>query len=332
MTRNKSKTHQWLETIQYRRKLEQGEKRELIQLEKGFKGEVTMDAKVEKFLEKDFVVIDDLTLEYQGVVVQIDKIIIAGNTIYILDMKNYYGGYCLRGNNWYHEGEILTHNILEQLRRAVRLVSKLLKANHIYLEVKGVLAFIAPEGQVTVEDTIPEIVLSYADINLWLNQLNQEKFYSSHRKIEKVFRQYEIEAYPCRYRTQLAELRPGICCPHCHHFHMTETEFTMDCSCGHIEVKAKAYLRTVCEYGVLFPEKNLYRKDLLKFFGEGANLQYLNKILLKYFTPIQISPKRSLGHINKGTSFEYWFKDQTEHWKNLEKRKTWIPRHKSPHH
>jgi len=42
---------------------------------------------------------------------------------------------------------------------------------------------------------------------------------------------------------------------------------------------------------------------------------------MEYFTPIQIKSKRSLGHINKGMNFEYWFKDQKEQLNNLEKKK-----------
>lgn len=98
--RHKSEKQQWLETISYQRRLNRNEQAELSKLQK-LSGEVRMDEKTQRFLAKKLIILDDLTLKYQKTVVQIDKIILAGNTVYVIDMKNYYGAYTFSQNNWY---------------------------------------------------------------------------------------------------------------------------------------------------------------------------------------------------------------------------------------
>lgn len=329
--RQKSKKNQWLETIQHRRKLSKEEKEELIRLEKGFDGESEMDRQVNKFLAEDILILDDITLEYHGSLVQIDKIIIVGNILYLIDMKNYQGNYRLENNNWYYEGKILPYNILEQLRRAVRVVIGILQDHGVLLEVKGVLAFTNRNSCITIKDSISEIVLQHADIDLWLSRLNQQSHQSCYA-CKTILRQYTVEPYPCDKRTHLNELQPGICCPNCHGFSMTESEYVMTCSCHFVEVKEKSYARTICEYGVLFPDKDLRWKDLLLFFGSKVNTRYLKKILEIYFTPIRISKKRNLGHINKGVIFDYWFADLIDHFEQMKNRKHWKSRHNEKHY
>ncbi|HLQ40468.1 MAG TPA: nuclease-related domain-containing protein [Tetragenococcus sp.] len=98
--RHKSEKQQWLETISYQRRLNRNEQAELSKLQK-LSGEVRMDEKTQRFLAEKLIILDDLTLKYQKTVVQIDKIILAGNTVYVIDMKNYYGAYTFSQNNWY---------------------------------------------------------------------------------------------------------------------------------------------------------------------------------------------------------------------------------------
>src|SRR5699024_3509514 len=104
---------------------------------------------------------------------------------------------------------------------------------------------------------ISETVLTHNEIDLWLNQLNNFSFRPVYLKCEKILRYYEISSYPCLYRTDLTKLKTGIGCPRCHQFTMKEEEDCMYCSCDHVEVKTKSYLRTICDYEMLFPDRVL---------------------------------------------------------------------------
>ncbi|HLQ41202.1 MAG TPA: nuclease-related domain-containing protein [Tetragenococcus sp.] len=322
MERRKSKKHQLLQTIQSRCELAQIERQELDRLEKGFQGELRMDQMVNEFLTGEIVVIDDLTLKYKGSLVQIDKIIIAGNTLYLIDMKNYRGNYILQNNNWYCGDKLLTANILEQLRRAVRLLIQLLQENQLYLKVVGVLAFVGLDGTVVVKDSVSEIILQYGDISRWLYRLNQEQTYLKYPNCEMIIRNYQVDPYSCEYRVEMADLTKGICCPKCHEIGMKEHWYKLSCSCGYTQAKLVGYLRTISEYGVIFADKDLSRKDLRLFFGEGVNDDYLRRVLIKYFE-LKSKAARASSYVNKGILFEYLFENQRELFVKINQRAGW---------
>lgn len=323
--RKKSKKQQWLEVMQYRRELTVIERKDLVRLTKGFAGERRMDQLVAEFLGGKVVVLDDLTIEYQGTLVQIDKIIITATTIFVIDMKNYSGKYIFRDNNWYCGNQLLTSNILEQLRRAVRAIVGILRDHRIYLQVTGVLAFVGLEATVSVESPITEIVLQYGDIARWLYQLNQNQSFWEYPNCEEVIRNYQVESYPCEFKADLAELKPGICCPKCHQMNMVEHWYKLSCSCGHLEAKKIGYLRTVSEYGVIFHDKDIRRKDLRIFFGPQVNDRYLKRLLAEYFHLNKKKSKAS-GYLNRGISFEYLFEDKKEEFERMKLRVNWKER------
>lgn len=324
--RRKSHELQWLETLGKRKQLNEEQRRALQRSQKGFVGERQMDKLVETFLPEITAIIDDITLKYQSTVVQIDKILLVGTTVYIIDMKFYQGDYILQYNSWQRNGKKLPTNILEQLRRAVRVVENIFKENQIDLKVKGVLAFLNPESNIYVEDTVPEKILAVNELPLWLLEL--KKYFSDERYLhwQSVLFQYQIDGYRTKRQLTLEEekhLQKGICCPRCHQFNTRQNKHTVVCSCGYEEVKATAYVRTITEYGVLFHDRYLSLKELKAFFGKDLQEIYLKYILKTYFIAIQSTVKKRFGHENKGIIFDYWFEDDMEHFNQLEQRKMW---------
>jgi len=324
--RRKPHDLQWLETVDKRKQLNEEEQRALQRLQKGFLGEQQMDKLVENFLAGKVTVIDDITLQYQSVIVQIDKILVVGNIVYIIDMKFYQGNYILQNNSWQRGGKKLPTNILDQLRRAVRVLENIFKEQQMNLQVRGVLAFLNPDSNIEIKDNIPEKVLTFNEIPLWLLELNKQALEERYPHLQSVLFQYQIEDFRTKRQLTLDEekhLQKGICCPRCHQFHTRQDKHTVVCSCGHKEVKAIAYTRTVTEYGVLFHDRALSLKELKTFFGKDLQLFYLKYILKTYFVAIQSTTKKRFGHKNKGVLFDYWFEDDMDYFKQLEKRKSW---------
>ncbi|AYW46445.1 NERD domain-containing protein [Tetragenococcus koreensis] len=317
---------QWLETVGQRKQLSEKERWDLQRLQKGVLGEKQMDKMAETFLSGKITAIDDITLQYQSSIVQIDKILLIGSIVYIIDMKFYQGDYTLQDGSWQRNGKKLPTNILEQLRRAVRIIENILKEQGIQLQVKGVLAFLDPESNIQIKDDIAETILTFNKIPLWLTKLNQQSSDERYPHWKSILFQYQINDFRTKYKLTHAEaeqLQKGICCPRCHQFQTTPKRHTVHCSCGYVEAKATAYVRTICEYGVIFHDQDLKLKDLKNFFGKNVQETYLKYILKKYFTVIQKSTKRSIGHRNEGILFEYWFENKMDYFNNLEKRKNW---------
>lgn len=171
--RKKSYELQWLEVLNKRNELTTEEKNQYQRLQRGYFGEKDFDKMCQFFLTKKQDTIDDITLKCQTNTVQIDKIIASANVLYIIDEKFYRGAYQFQNNQWIAGSNVLTNNIYEQLRRAVRVIKKILHEENIKMDVKGILSFINPESEVQIIDNVEETTLSYAQIVPWLITLNQ---------------------------------------------------------------------------------------------------------------------------------------------------------------
>jgi len=286
----------------------------------GYLGEIYLDQLVQIFGEK-FEYLDDLTLVFKETTVQIDKIFIVNNTIFLIDMKYYQGHYIFQNNNWYKNGKILLKNIFEQLRKAQRVVQNIFDQHHLPLKVEGVLAFMNPDATIEIMDNVAEKVLFYQDIPNWLYELNTYKTTSDVKNWKAILQHYCVPAFKSQKRIPIEDIKyfkKGICCRSCHGFQTSENHNFIVCSCGHREPKVTACARTICEFGVLFHDRELKRKELQLFFGDSINPRYLAFILSKYF-PVA---KRA-GHMstrkNKGILFEYWFEDEMDYFHSLEK-------------
>lgn len=324
--RKKPHDLQWLETLSYRKQLDEQQRWAKQRLERGFIGESRMDAIVKTFLSGKTMVLDDITLKHHDNIVQIDKLLTVGKRLCIVDMKFYQGNYRLAHNNWYREGKILPTNILEQLRRAERIVTSILKENQVNIQVEGVLAFMNPESNIQIEDEISETTLAFSDIPSWLLEQNKNEFNEDYRKVLTILKQYQITSYRTKRTLALEEmdqLQSGICCPKCHQFDIHQNKHTVTCSCGYVEAKDTAYTRTICEYGVIFHDQDLKLKELKKFFGKQVQEIYLKYILKKHFVVIPKTDKKNIGHKNEGILFDYWFENKMEYFNRLEKRKNW---------
>lgn len=324
--RKESHELQWLETVSQRKQLTEEQRRALQRLQKGLLGEQQMDQLAEMFLSGKVLVIDDITLRYQNTVVQIDKLLIIGNTIYVIDVKFYQGNYILQNNSWIFGGKFLTTNILEQLRKAMRVIVNIFREQQIDLEVKGVLAFLNPKSSIQIKDQIPETVLSFNEIPAWLLGLNQQTANEYYYDCQSVLFQYRIDNYRSQRTLSIEEekqLQKGIRCSRCHQLKVVDKRHTVRCDCGYVEPKETAYTRTICEFGVIFHDQDLKLKKLKEFFGEQVDEHYLKYILKRHFVSIKSTPKKKFGHQNKGIIFDYWFEDKIRYFKKLEKRIDW---------
>lgn len=118
----------------------------------------------------------------------------------------------------------------------------------------------------------------------------------------------------------MEKLDKGICCERCGQCSLIEKRHTVICQCGHIEVKEKAYVRTICEYGVLKNGQDIDKQGLKKLINQGNN-RYLKYILNKHFTLMNAGPNSR--YVNHGEIMEYWFSEKEEYFNKLERRLKW---------
>ncbi|HLQ40516.1 MAG TPA: nuclease-related domain-containing protein [Tetragenococcus sp.] len=310
---------QQLFLLQQRARLDNYQKNIYLRLSKGYRGEMKMDQLFERHAEK-VEYLDDLTLHFQGTTVQIDKLALSKDTVQIFDMKFYQGKYSFENGEWYYGNQLLAHNILEQLRQAVRLVKGVFTQAELDLKVVGILAFMNEAAEIIIQDEIAETILQHDQIASYLASLKPTKNWKWKKVLQPFMRPAINQPLT---NIQLKNLKKGICCRHCHSLNTYESRYTLNCQdCGHKEPKQTAYNRTICEFGCLFPAEELKKGRLIEFFGKNVNISYLNRTLRKYFELIKNTGPTS-AYVNKAVSFEEWFAADSNHFQTLEKRTQW---------
>lgn len=240
--------------------------------------------------------------------------------LWVVEIKNYQGNYQYKNNCWTVNENILSNNICEQLSRACRITQQILNQEGIKMTVKGVFVFINPRSEVKIVDPVNELVLSPNQIPQWLTSLKAPS--------NSVAWQSAIEKYCiANYRTtrittaeRFAKLKKGIRCPNCGSFATKKQHYyTLECSCGCFQVKEKAILRTISEYGIIRHDISLKKKDVHEFIGKEYSLVYIETLLKKHFKRID----GTYCYENKGVSFDIWFGDKKEYFDSMDNRLFW---------
>lgn len=327
--RKKTQELQYLETMKKRLGLTQRERRQLEKLEKGYEGEVKLDQIQTELTGSLLPTMDDVWLKTDRTCVQIDKLLVVDSIVYVVDAKNYSGVYHFSTNETLRNGVPLQENILEQLHNAMRAVKRTFLKEGVTLEVCGVLIFMNDMATIQVADDVADLILTTATLELWLQHL-AEKVRGADRYLGKKALENNLSsAFKCKWT--LAEnrqkfIRPGLQCCKCGCQNLIETSYTMHCPrCNYDEPKETAYVRTICDFGVLFHKEDLKVKPLLKFMGRSVNEVYLRKMLKKHFK-IKIKMGRNACYYNKGETFEYWFEEKKDYFESIEHRINWISR------
>lgn len=325
--RRKSHELQWLELLFNRGGLNGDEIEQVQKLQRGFQGEVEFDKLFDLIFSERVHSIDDLTLRHKQQTVQLDKLFCVNNTLYVVDMKNYRGHYSYEDGTWKAGQSILSHNILEQLRRAVRIVKAILFEANIELNVQGVLVFMNPESTIELRETVKEKTFLYGEMLSWFLDLRSSLDRTENTDWIKVLHTFSINGYKTRRtcsQERFDRLTRGIMCSECGGFQMKERKYTVSClNCGFIEVKETAYVRTICEFGLLMHDQNIRKIELKKFIGGKNHDDYLKKILVKHFK-LETEKTRQSRYENRGMLFDLWFKNKQRYFNKIEERKKWV--------
>lgn len=324
--RLKSRKFEWLEIMQTRGNLTVEEQQDLRRLQKGRQGEIEFDQMFEQILGSKVEFLDDIEIEFEGNRMQMDKVFASGNVLGFIDIKNYSGEYVYENNTLKIGSRRLAEDCFEQARRSRRIGEQLLAFHGMPMRIVSVLVFINENGNVRINQEVPEIVLNYAEIPQWLLKLKRQARMPVVKHWQKMLachqpQRYEINASCSPER--FAKLKKGICCSKCHGFDLTLTRFHLSCKrCGQIEVKKTAYYRTIKEYGIILHHLPLQRKELVKFFGENYSPNSIKDVLLEYFTPLDLKIKDG-RYINDGKSFSETVSEHPQIFEKLQKRLHW---------
>lgn len=252
-------------------------------LEKGYEGELKSDVWL-RGLTDEWLILNDLLLEYNGSKFQIDTLIIAYEKIYLLDVKYFEGDYSIKDNKWYNPADVLQKNPLHQLERCETLLKKLLHNLGYDFPIESYLIFNNLEFHLYTTSINPAIIFP-TQLNRFLKKLNTRpvKLYKKHFQLaEQINARHIVESPYSRLPSYTYEsLKKGILCLNCKTFFSDESLVCKKCGC--IEDGEAAILMSIKEYMLLFPERKITTNDIYDWCGRIKSKKAIRRVLSKYF-------------------------------------------------
>lgn len=260
------------------------DKRYLINLQKGYNGERLFDEIVNKVLDKEVIVLNDLLLVSKGTTFQVDSIIITSHTLYIFEIKNYSGKYIRNSDGLSTiQGQDVA-NPLIQLSRMESFINQLLKDWSSTSKVEANVMFINPTFSLynaKVDDPIllPNQIESYLeDLNSRSRLLSKEQHYLANR-----FRKLEKKDAPMQKQLpyySYDELKKGLSCKNCGSFDLLITQRSCCCkACFFKSSVAEVILENIEEMQFLFPELKMTTTTVNEWCGDIIHFRKIRKIL-----------------------------------------------------
>jgi len=280
----KSKLHRALEALDKRMVLPDEEKEHLLNIQKGFNGEVPFDVLAKKLLKIDALVLNDLMFTVKGSSFQVDKVIITGDTFHLIEVKNYEGNYQFDGRKFLTlSGKEIT-NPLTKFNETTRKMRELLNKWNVNLAFEPVLVFVNPAF--TLYNAPPTIPIVYpTQIEAFFSRLNQRSSSltnKTHSCAERLLQEHQDEA---AFQRKLPEynfesLTKGLWCVECDFPDLKITQRSCTCqSCGHKASVNETLLWHIEEFRLLFPDWKVTRNIVFEWCGGQISMWLIQKIL-----------------------------------------------------
>ncbi|MBT2639524.1 NERD domain-containing protein [Bacillus sp. ISL-39] len=263
------------------------DKFQLWTMEKGFTGEMIFDRMTENLAEERYI-IDDLLLQVNNSYFQLDKVIIAQDGVYLIDVKYHEGDYYLDGDKLYSVRTSREYkNPVIQLTRSETLFRQLLQNLKMNQLVRASVIFNNPEFTLYQAPMDQPIILP-TQVNRFLKELNctPSKLDDSHKKLAQALLSLHQVKNP--FATQPAyqydQLEKGMYCRECGSLNTEVNDYDLVCGkCGKQERIEKAIVRHIEEIKVLFPEKKITTQIVYEWCNRKVSRRTFLRVLKKHY-------------------------------------------------
>lgn len=267
--------------------LSQNERQQYCNLKKGYEGERRFDSLTECLSDK-FLILNDLQLESNSSLFQMDTLLITQDILIPCEIKNYEGDYIYENDNFYKcttKREIT--NPLHQLNRIETLLRQFLQKHGYPFAIKGFLTFINPKFFL-YQAPQNEKMIFWPQWGNFLKYLHEQpsRLNKHHHKLAKflVESHHHDPPYSKLPPYQYELLRKGILCPKCFSFMSNHTQRKVICEqCGQSETMESAVVRSVEEFKILFPEKEISTDQVYDWCKIIQSKRIIGRILKKNF-------------------------------------------------
>ncbi|WP_082193437.1 nuclease-related domain-containing protein [Bacillus rubiinfantis] len=276
-----------LEYLHTRMDLSNEDEQYLVNLRKGYEGEVAFNSLTEK-LTCNCLVFNGLLLEFNNTKFQIDSLIALENEFYLIEVKNFEGDFYYKNGLFYSMNGKERKDPLVQLERCSSLFRQLLQSlGFSRLRLEPSVVHVNPEF--TLYQASPEAPIIFpSQVHRYLTKINKisSTLNRKHEMLAGKFLSRHIEEDPYAQLPPYtySELRKGLICANCHSFLTNvSVKFCVCGKCGHKETVESAVLRGVEELKLLFPDVRITSKLVFDWCGVVGSQKTIKRILERHF-------------------------------------------------
>ncbi len=258
-------------SLRIRKALEEKDENYYMYLEKGWLGEKQFDELL-LGLTNDHLILNNLLLEVNNTLFQIDSLLITQNRINIFEVKNFEGDIYTDGDHWHLLSGKEIKNPLTQVSRSESLFRQLLQELRFKLTVESEIVFINPEFYL-YQAPVKGPFVFHAQLGRFMKKIDNlatGKITGGHLRLVEKLVSLHIKDSPYKRLPvyNYEELEKGIVCKRgCSFMDVANPNYLVCPSCGELEPKESAVLRSVKELSLLFPERKITTNQVIEWCG-----------------------------------------------------------------
>lgn len=288
--RTESKELIILRTVNSRKQLNYEEEKHFFNIEKGFLGEKQFDEWLQPVLN-DRILLPDMQFMRNSNFTQIDTILLTSQLNYLFEVKNYEGDFILEGDNLNRTDGIDFKNPLIQMKRNEPLVRNVFQSLGCNIPLVSLTVFVNPQFHLyNAPQNLP--IIYPAQLPRFIEKINQKPSHLDRTQIDLakklVSRTLAENPYERLPVYEYEELKKGIVCPGCGSIYTEYVKSFLKCNfCKGRENSHSAVLRTIKDFKLLFPDKNLTMSKAIEWCSIVKSTITMHKILTSNFNLIK---------------------------------------------
>ncbi|PGT82456.1 nuclease-related domain-containing protein [Bacillus sp. AFS040349] len=274
--------------LKHRMAFTDGELKKFQADEKGFQGECLFDELINQSPVSTYLQLNDLLLEWRNSTFQIDSLFISPHKIYLFDIKNYEGEFYIEGNRWYLSSGNEIKNPIPQIQRSESFLRPLIQTLGINLPIEASVIFVNPNFTLYQATRNLPLILP-TQISSFIKRLGSVSMNSSGQLIDLAKKlasmHIEISPYDGMHIPEYTyeSLNKGVSCLKCGSLSVGLDGRGLMCErCGVKEGLHAGIMRTIVEYRVLFPNRQITVSAANDWCGLGMTRLRMQKILKEH--------------------------------------------------
>lgn len=287
--RTKPKELTILELLNKRIGLTSKDKQHYVSLKKGYEGEIKFDSLTEK-LQCECLILNGLLFEVSNTSFQIDTLIIMQDKIHLYEVKNLEGEYYYENGKLYKKPRYEILDPLDQLSRSGSLLRQLFHNLGSKPQIDPSVVFIHPEFTLYQAPMDKPIMLP-TQVKSYIKYLDTipSKLTMRHKKLaDQLVALHQTDSRHSKLPIyEYDQLKKGITCSQCQSFSVSVYKRKCVChKCGYQKSVAKAVIRTVKEFQILFPEKRITTNIIHDWCKVVESKKQIRRVLAANFNAV----------------------------------------------